>query len=68
MSDISIYERLKAQADNTEKFDQMVVFFRNADNQQELDQVMTLFLFDMTYSRADILRAEKCVRLEKRWP
>ena len=56
-----------AEPINREKYDRMMAFFSQADNEDELDQVMTLFVFDKTYDRSDILLAEKMTKKAKGW-
>jgi hypothetical protein len=46
---------------------QMIIMFREATSKEELNRIMSLFMTDMGYERADICLALKTVEFEKGW-
>jgi hypothetical protein len=48
-------------------YTRMLTFLRNVETTAELNTALTLYVFDLAYSRADICRAERRVRIEKGW-
>lgn len=56
------------QAESKEKLEEMVRDMDNAPDPEQLENFTLLYLFDMSYPRADIAMAEKYTRLEKGWP
>jgi len=61
------FRRLRDQAQDKGKYDHMLQSLRVAENGAELAQLLMLFVMDMSYGRADVLLAEKSIKLEKGW-
>lgn len=61
------YAEMSPQAEDREKFDRMVTFFRTAGSQIALKQMTMMYTLDHSYSRSDIMLAMGTVEREKGW-
>ena len=62
-----LYERAVLRAQDKDGFEQMVKFFRNSQTHSDLERAALLFVFDMSYFRADICLAVTVVERENGW-
>lgn len=55
------------QPKDVDAYGRMMTFFSTCQSVEELEASMTLYLFDMSYPREDLLRAERETRRAKGW-
>ncbi len=65
--DVWMNDRDRFVPEDRERFEQMMKMMAVAEDEKQLEQIMLLFVFDLTYSRSDILMAEKLTKKEKFW-
>jgi hypothetical protein len=53
------------QPKNSEKYERMLRFMRSATGPENLNQILLLYLFDLSYDRGDISAALHFVEREK---
>ena len=60
-------DRLAYKPQDPEALERMMKFMSHAKTEEQLKQVVSLYLFDLSYPRADLLMAEKMTRRAKGW-
>ena len=60
-------DRYRKEAQDLEKYDQMVTLLSNAQSKEELEGMAVLYIMDMNFPRPDICLALKAIEHEKGW-
>lgn len=61
-------DRERYEPEYPEGFERTLKLMAAAEDAEQLKAIMLLFVFDLSYSRQDILMAERITKQEKGWP